>query len=108
MGASGSCDGRGHTAPRMSEASPRRWYVNPEGQTLVAIDGPIAFDMGAPLSDPEREDEEGRHRREIPRRFYMLSKEVTVAEFQRFSLTKQKRPHVYTKGTRAMTDRKSA
>ncbi len=93
----------GNRAPKEADASLRRWYVNPEGQTLVLIDGPVVFDMGAPLADPEREDEEVRHRREIPRRYYVLSKEVTVAEFQKYSQAKFGRPHVYT--ARYTTDR---
>jgi formylglycine-generating enzyme required for sulfatase activity len=72
--------------PESGDPHARRWYVNPEGQTLVLIDRPGAFDMGAPPWDPEREDEEVWHRREIPRRFFILTKEVSVSEFQKYSL----------------------
>ena len=83
--------------PRAGEPSSRRWYVNPEGQTLVLVDGPVSFNMGAPLADPEREDEEVRYMAKIPRRFFILSKEVRIVEFQKFAKAKLGRPHPYNK-----------
>ena len=32
----------------------RRWFVNGQRQTFAVVDGPVAFRMGAPLSEPAR------------------------------------------------------
>ncbi len=63
----------------------RRWYVNPEGQTMVLVDGPVVFDMGSPETDPEHNKDDVYHRREILRPFFIASKEVTIEEFRRFA-----------------------
>jgi serine/threonine protein kinase/formylglycine-generating enzyme required for sulfatase activity len=70
--------------PRGGDLAGRRWYVNPEGQTMVLVDGPVVFDMGSPDSDPDHQEEEIYHRRRIPRRFYISSKEVTYGEFLKY------------------------
>jgi serine/threonine protein kinase/formylglycine-generating enzyme required for sulfatase activity len=71
----------------------RRWYVNPLGQTMVLIDGPVEFDMGSPPDQPERADEEIYHHRVIPRRFFIASKEFAVEQFQRYAMaTGRNRP----------------
>ncbi len=63
----------------------RRWYVSPGGQTFSVIDGPVEFSMGSPSSDPERDSSlETPRRAAIPRRYAIATKEVTVAQFQRF------------------------
>src|SRR5262249_42918535 len=60
-----------------------RWYVNGQGQTLVAIPGPVEFWMGSPPAEegrtegPEGKDEL-RHWRRIGRSFAIASREVTV------------------------------
>jgi len=65
------------------------WYVTKEGQTVTILRGPFQFLMGAPSDEPGRKpgpdspDEPLRHVR-IPRSFAIGTKEVTVAEFQRF------------------------
>jgi eukaryotic-like serine/threonine-protein kinase len=74
--------------PRPGEPIRRRWYVDKEGQTMVLIDGPVEFDMGSPPSEPTRGDFEPFHRRLIPRRFAIASKEVTIERFQRFAKEK--------------------
>ena len=62
----------------------RRWYVNGQGQTFAIIDGKVEFFMGSPKDEPERSDVELPHKRVIPRRFAIATKEVTVEQFQQF------------------------
>jgi formylglycine-generating enzyme required for sulfatase activity len=71
----------------------RRWYVNREGQTMILIDGPVEFDMGSPLSDPTRDETEYHRRCRIPRRFAIAAKEVSLAEFRRFTQAKGREDH---------------
>ncbi len=81
--------------PRAGEAIRRRWYVNREGQTMVLIDGPALFDMGSPRSEPTRGDFKPFHRRLIPRRFAIASREVNVESFQTYTMETHKRRHGY-------------
>ncbi len=62
----------------------RRWYVNSRGQTLAVIDGPIEFLMGSPPAEPHHSDNETLHRRIIPRRFAIATKEVSIEQFEEF------------------------
>ena len=64
--------------------SDRRWYVDSQGQTLAIIDGPVEFLMGSPESEPHRSQGEKPHRRIIPRRFAIATKEVSTAQFEEF------------------------
>ena len=64
--------------------SDRRWYVNSQGQTLAIIDGPVEFLMGSPPSEPHRSENEKPHRRIIPRRFAIATKEVSNEQFEEF------------------------
>jgi serine/threonine protein kinase/formylglycine-generating enzyme required for sulfatase activity len=62
----------------------RRWYVNGQGQTFAVID-PVEFRMGSPTTEPGRDEEREFPRQYIiPRQFAIATKEVTVAQFQRF------------------------
>ena len=81
---------RANPSPRGDGRDGRRWYVNPEGQTMVLVDGPVVFNMGSPDTDPEHGKEEAYHRREIPRSFFIASKEITVEEFGRYAKEKRK------------------
>ena len=65
-------------------AGGRLWYVNRQGQTYTLVAGPVEFLMGSPVGEPERDPEEQRHRKRIPRSFALATKAVTVAQFQRF------------------------
>ena len=57
--------------------------VNSQGQTFALIEGPVEFTMGSPPTEPDRsEADELPHRRVIPRRFAIATKEVTVEEYQ--------------------------
>jgi formylglycine-generating enzyme required for sulfatase activity len=68
-----------------------RWYVNGQGQTLVAVPGPVEFWMGSGPAEEGREKAAGilrsaelRHWRRIGRSFAIASKKVTVEQFLRF------------------------
>jgi len=74
---------------RMPAAQQRGWYVTREGQTFTILRGPLQFRMGAPSDEPGRKPgpdspDEPLRRVRIPRSFAIGTKEVTVAEFQRF------------------------
>ena len=64
----------------------RRWFVTKEDHTLAVINGPVEFTMGAPPFETYRPKgpEEAQHSVQIPRSFAIATKEVTVAQFQRF------------------------
>jgi len=66
--------------------SRRGWFVASDGHTLATIQGPVEFTMGAPHYETYRPKgpEEAQHRVGIPRSFAVATKEVTVAQFQRF------------------------
>lgn len=73
---------------RLAGQSPtdRGWFVTTEGQTLAVIRGPVEFAMGSPTYETYRPKgpEEAQHPVRIPRSFAIATKEVTVAQFQRF------------------------
>jgi formylglycine-generating enzyme required for sulfatase activity len=50
--------------------------------------------MGSPETDPDRKDPELPHRRVIPRRFAIATREVTVEQYQRFVGQNPKDPSV--------------
>ncbi len=67
-------------------AGPKGWYVTgKEGHTLAIVRGPAEFVMGSPDSEPGRSElTELQQRWRIPRSFAIATREVTVAQFQRF------------------------
>jgi formylglycine-generating enzyme required for sulfatase activity len=69
---------------KQKDRGDRRWFINRQGQTFAVIDGPVEFRMGSPASEPERFPNELAHRRRIARRFAIASKEVSVAQYQKF------------------------
>ena len=62
----------------------RRWYANSEGQTFAVVQGPVEFDMGSPPTEPNRRATDFPHRVQIPRRFALAAKEVTVEQYHQF------------------------
>ncbi len=54
----------------------RNWYLTTEGHAMSLLGGPAEFIMG--------DSAVGKHRRRIDRRFALATKEITVAQFQRF------------------------
>ena len=73
-----------HDLMKQAARSDRRWYVNGQGQTLAIIDGPVEFSMGSPPTEPHHLDNEMLHRRIIPRRFAIATKEVSIEQFEEF------------------------
>jgi formylglycine-generating enzyme required for sulfatase activity len=67
----------------------RLWYVTRERHTMIILEGPVEFMMGAPPAEVGRKPasdspEEPQHKVQIPRRFSLASREVTVAQFAAF------------------------
>jgi formylglycine-generating enzyme required for sulfatase activity len=62
----------------------RRWFVNSQGQTFTVIHGPNEFLMGSPPTEPDHLDNEILHRRSIPYRFAIATREATVEQYQHF------------------------
>ncbi len=88
----------------------RNWYVSREGQTFVILRGPVEFRMGAApgeLSARLSSDaaDEPLHTVRIPRSFAIATKEVTVADFQRFldANPDVRRRHAYPDDPERMT-----
>jgi formylglycine-generating enzyme required for sulfatase activity/serine/threonine protein kinase len=68
-----------------AQARQATWFVNSQGQTFTLIRGPVEFRMGSPLWEPERiAANEKPHRRIIPRSYAIMTRPVTVAQWQRF------------------------
>jgi formylglycine-generating enzyme required for sulfatase activity len=62
----------------------RDWYVTREGHTMIIIRQPGQFTMGSPPEELGRSADETQYNVLIPRAFAVASKEVTVAQYQRF------------------------
>lgn len=71
----------------LNEWGNRRWFINGQGQTFAVIEGPVEFQMGSPLTERDRKNDETLARRIICRRFAIASKEVTVEQCLRFVRT---------------------
>jgi formylglycine-generating enzyme required for sulfatase activity/tetratricopeptide (TPR) repeat protein len=69
---------------RLKDRGRRRWFVNRRKQSFAIIEGPVAFRMGSPPTEPDREADETPHSRVIPYRFALATKEVSVAQYQEF------------------------
>ncbi len=70
-------------------AEKKQWYVNGQGQTLAIVKGPVEFQMGSPVAEPDREGGptgkiEQLHAVKIDRSFAIATHEVTLAEFLKF------------------------
>jgi formylglycine-generating enzyme required for sulfatase activity/tRNA A-37 threonylcarbamoyl transferase component Bud32 len=76
----------------------RRWFVNGQGQTFTLIHGPVEFRMGSPLWEPDRVGgNEKPHRRVIPRSYAIMTRPVTVAQWQRFMKDRPNVPRAFLK-----------
>jgi formylglycine-generating enzyme required for sulfatase activity len=60
-----------------------RWFVNSQGQSFVAIPGPVEFLMGSPESELGHRADEIHHRRRIARSFAITSKPITKEQVNR-------------------------
>ena len=67
---------------KLKDRGDRRWYVNSQGQTFAVIEGPVEFDMGSPPTEPGRVADRNSTPVQIPRRFAIAAKEVTVEQYQ--------------------------
>ena len=63
----------------------RQWHVNSQGATMVVIDHPPTFLMGAPEDEPLRTKLDRQHLRKVDRRFAIASTEVTWEQFEKFA-----------------------
>ncbi len=73
---------------KLKERGERRWFVNSQGQTFAAIEGPVEFRMGSPPSEPERNETMESYRSVvISRRFAIAVKEITNEQWQKFERT---------------------
>jgi formylglycine-generating enzyme required for sulfatase activity len=62
-----------------------QWYVNSQGQTMVAIPSSVEFMMGSPSTEEGRwPDERLQQRQRIGRHFAIAAKSVTVEQFRCF------------------------
>jgi formylglycine-generating enzyme required for sulfatase activity len=75
--------GRGAVGPASPDGWPR-WFINGQGQTMVAVPGPVEFLMGSPVTEVGRHLDEPQHRRGICRTFAIAAKPVTVEQFRKF------------------------
>ena len=62
------------------------WFINGQGQTFSAIQGPVDFMMGAPayMKANMTPEEANLHHQRIPRSFAIATKEVTNSEYRTF------------------------
>ena len=61
------------------------WSVNTQGQTMIAVPGPIAFTMGSQLAEAGHLSDELPHMRLINRSFAISATSVTKEQFLRFN-----------------------
>ena len=61
-----------------------KWFVTSQLHTMAIIDGPVVYRMGSPPAEIYRTDDELQHEVTIPRSFAISTKEITVAQFQKF------------------------
>jgi formylglycine-generating enzyme required for sulfatase activity/tRNA A-37 threonylcarbamoyl transferase component Bud32 len=64
----------------------RSWFVNSEGVTmaLMPVASPLEFEMGSPGNEEGRDSDERIHTVLLDRSFAIATREVTVAQFERF------------------------
>ncbi len=60
------------------------WYVNRQGQTFAVIRAPEPFLIGSPIDEPGRDADEFQYSVKLAKAFAIATREVTVAEFERF------------------------
>ena len=69
-------------APRAGPLAPR-WYVTGEGQTMVAVRGPVEFTAGSPKGEIGRLESEAQHPKRIGRSFAISSTLTTISQFDK-------------------------
>ena len=63
----------------------RDWSINSLGRASLRVRGPVEFQMGSPVSERRRMDNERQHRRRIDRHFEICAYKVTTAEYRMFN-----------------------
>ena len=72
--------------PQQGKISPDRgWYAGPNEHVFSVFRGQIVYKMGSPSSELTRESDEDFHEERLNYSFAMSTKEVTIAQFNRFS-----------------------
>jgi formylglycine-generating enzyme required for sulfatase activity len=71
---------------RGADESPS-WSVNGQGQTMIAIPGPVEFLIGSSPGEDGREANESQHTVRIGRSFAIAAETVSVAEYRRLCAT---------------------
>lgn len=67
----------------LADATPH-WTTGPNGHEFAVLKAPLAFRMGSPDGEQDRQPSEVLHHRSIPRSLAVATKEVTIAQFKRF------------------------
>ena len=68
------------------EPETMQWYVNPQGDPMIVVCGPVEFEIGSPISEEGRGVFESLpFRKRIPRTFAIADKSVTLAQFKNFN-----------------------
>jgi serine/threonine protein kinase/formylglycine-generating enzyme required for sulfatase activity/energy-coupling factor transporter ATP-binding protein EcfA2 len=70
--------------PKARSGAAPFWFMTKQGQTMVAIPGPVEFAIGSPGTEARRQENELQHLRRIGRSFAIAAKPTTVDEFRRF------------------------
>jgi formylglycine-generating enzyme required for sulfatase activity len=65
-------------------AAKQEWSINSAGLTMVEVRIQATFQMGADAHEPRMRSDESVHRVGIPRVYAISTKDVTVAQFQRY------------------------
>ena len=73
--------GRGREVPL-----DREWFLNAEGVTMavILVPKPLEFEMGSAKDEDGSEPDERMHRARLDRSFAVATREVTVAQFDRY------------------------
>ncbi|MFN0054391.1 MAG: protein kinase domain-containing protein [Planctomycetales bacterium] len=80
------------------------WKISPRGHTLARVSGPVEAVLGSSPIEAAREPDEQRHRRRIPREFWIATKEVTVRQFQEFLAAHPEVTHQLNQGVSPQPD----
>jgi formylglycine-generating enzyme required for sulfatase activity len=73
-------------AAELAPGAMAQWYINGQGQTMVAIPDPgKPFLMGSPFTEPARESYELQHKKRIARTFAIAAKPVTRGQYTKFA-----------------------
>ncbi|MCY2947863.1 MAG: SUMF1/EgtB/PvdO family nonheme iron enzyme, partial [Planctomycetota bacterium] len=75
---------QGAIADSLKPGAKPGWFVNRQRQTMILIPGPVEFQMGSPVSEEGRFNNETSHKRRIGRSLAIASTHVTLEQYERF------------------------